>query len=487
MSPYIDLISRTGAGREPSAPVLLPQQVNEEVMELVVQYMTYHSVAGRSDKEKRQFNEKFVRIDTKRLCELTSGADALKMRPVVDLASRQLARMIEGKSPDEIRAAFNLPDDLTEEEKLEPIRNVGEDARIRLLNRLYAKKRQELVARKGTAPSDATCGGGASTSAPAPAPAAAAAPAAAERSDSRSVEELLSFIEAGGGGGSGDLGAAAAAAAGPGSASKRKKKKAQKPKCGAGGGTGSGAGASGGDGDRDFVAGGGGRLDQGQRSGSLGGGGAVGLAELLANKPVEELMDELFPEDGFEDSDKDQELVGEFQRRLTADWSARAQELLHEAGSCDLLSSHLSSSPPSDRHCIGGGEAGGSCRDAGACGSEDGSRQAAGDLLAASGAESSCGAGGADAPRLAANGEDTAAVAAAAGGKRGEGCLARVAEELVVEAADELALEVVFEEQRQQGAAGRLQQGRWRRADPWRGARQRHRAWDTPGIGIPTR
>jgi hypothetical protein len=25
-------------------------QVNEEVMELVVQYMTYHSVAGRSDK-----------------------------------------------------------------------------------------------------------------------------------------------------------------------------------------------------------------------------------------------------------------------------------------------------------------------------------------------------------------------------------------------------------------------------------------------------
>jgi len=92
--------------------------------------------------EKRQFNEKFVRVEVKRLCELTSGADALKMRSVVDLASRQLARMIEGKSPEQIRSIFNLPDDLTEEEKLEPIRNVGEDARIRLLNRLYAKKRQ---------------------------------------------------------------------------------------------------------------------------------------------------------------------------------------------------------------------------------------------------------------------------------------------------------------------------------------------------------
>ena len=111
--------------------------------------------------EKRQFNERFVRIDTKRLCELTSGADALKMRPVVDLASRQLARMIEGKSPDEIRAAFNLPDDLTEEEKLEPIRNVGEDARIRLLNRLYAKKRQvgaAAVARACGALGGAGCG-----------------------------------------------------------------------------------------------------------------------------------------------------------------------------------------------------------------------------------------------------------------------------------------------------------------------------------------
>ena len=92
--------------------------------------------------EKRQFNDKYVRVEVKRLCELTSGADALKMRAVVDLASRQLARMIEGKSPEQIRGIFNLPDDLTEEEKLEPIRNVDEDARIRLLNRLYAKKRQ---------------------------------------------------------------------------------------------------------------------------------------------------------------------------------------------------------------------------------------------------------------------------------------------------------------------------------------------------------
>lgn len=53
-------------------------------------------------------------MDTKRLCELTSAADSLQLRPLVDLTSRALARMIEGKTPEEIRETFHLPDDLTE-------------------------------------------------------------------------------------------------------------------------------------------------------------------------------------------------------------------------------------------------------------------------------------------------------------------------------------------------------------------------------------
>lgn len=53
-------------------------------------------------------------MDTKRLCELTSAADSLQLKPLVDLTSRALARIIEGKTPEEIREIFNLPDDLTE-------------------------------------------------------------------------------------------------------------------------------------------------------------------------------------------------------------------------------------------------------------------------------------------------------------------------------------------------------------------------------------
>lgn len=37
---------------------------------------------------------------------------------------------------------------LAEEEKLEPLRTVTDDPRIRLLNRLYARKRRELQLRK---------------------------------------------------------------------------------------------------------------------------------------------------------------------------------------------------------------------------------------------------------------------------------------------------------------------------------------------------
>ena len=53
--------------------------------------------------ERKLFDEKFIRLDTRRLCELTSAAAALDMKPLVDLTSRALARMIEGKSAEEIR------------------------------------------------------------------------------------------------------------------------------------------------------------------------------------------------------------------------------------------------------------------------------------------------------------------------------------------------------------------------------------------------
>ncbi|GMH00511.1 hypothetical protein Nepgr_002350 [Nepenthes gracilis] len=138
-------------------------------------YCRFHQIPGHSNKERKSFDEKFIRMDTRRLCELASAADSLQLKPLLELTSRALARMIEGKTPEEIREIFCLPDDLTEEEKLEPLKNITDDPRIRLLNRLYAKRRRELKEKNKLK----------------------AAGVEEMNIDDRSVDDLLSFINGG--------------------------------------------------------------------------------------------------------------------------------------------------------------------------------------------------------------------------------------------------------------------------------------------------
>lgn len=182
LSPFIQREAiHAGSGWKSDSPVDLPKQLNPETLGMIVEYCQFHRAQGRSDKERKLFDEKFIRMDACRLCQLTSAADALDLRPLVDLASRALARLISGKTPEEIRSTFNLPDDLTEEEKLEPVPFGTDEPRIRLLNRLYAKKRRELAERKarkemGTVDRRDTV---------------------PPIEDTRSVDELVSFIESG--------------------------------------------------------------------------------------------------------------------------------------------------------------------------------------------------------------------------------------------------------------------------------------------------
>ncbi|GLT40082.1 hypothetical protein SLA2020_142400 [Shorea laevis] len=140
-------ILQKGLGSSKNYPIALPERVNPAMLGLILDYCRFHQAPGRSNKEHKTFDEKFIRMSTQRLCELTSAAYSLKLKPLVDLTCRALARIIEGKTPEEVRETFHIPDDLTEEEKLEPIRNITDDPHIRRLNRLYAKKRQELKER----------------------------------------------------------------------------------------------------------------------------------------------------------------------------------------------------------------------------------------------------------------------------------------------------------------------------------------------------
>ncbi|XP_022888436.1 SKP1-like protein 21 [Olea europaea var. sylvestris] len=157
-------VQQTCMGSSKNYAISLPERVNAAMLGLILDYCQFHQVPGRSNKERKTFDEKFVRLDTKKLCELTSAADSLQLRPLVDLTIRALAWMIEGKTPEEIHETFHyllLEDEkiysphrlslsdtviicILQEEKLQPLKNVSNDPRIRLLNRLYARKRKEL-------------------------------------------------------------------------------------------------------------------------------------------------------------------------------------------------------------------------------------------------------------------------------------------------------------------------------------------------------
>jgi S-phase kinase-associated protein 1 len=155
-------------------------KVSADAMERVIEYCSFHLAPGHSVKERKNFNKQFMRMDTARLCELASASHYLDLKSLIDLTCRALAKHIQGKNPEEIRETFNLPDDLTEEEKVAPIEFGMEDSRVRMLNSLYARKRKELAEAKRLENSpeqleDQT------------------------RDDKRDVDDLLSFIEGGGG------------------------------------------------------------------------------------------------------------------------------------------------------------------------------------------------------------------------------------------------------------------------------------------------
>lgn len=59
----------------------------------------------------------FDRMDLELLVDITKGANFMNIPLLLDQCCRQLAKIISGMKPDELRRKFNLPNDLTKEEK----------------------------------------------------------------------------------------------------------------------------------------------------------------------------------------------------------------------------------------------------------------------------------------------------------------------------------------------------------------------------------
>ena len=72
-----------------------------------------------TDDDVKDHDAEFVKVDQSTLFELILAANYLNIKPLLDLTCLTVANMIKGKTPEEIRKTFNIPNDFTPEEEEE--------------------------------------------------------------------------------------------------------------------------------------------------------------------------------------------------------------------------------------------------------------------------------------------------------------------------------------------------------------------------------
>ena len=68
---------------------------------------------------KSQESLEFLQVDQATLFDLILAANYLNIKSLLDLTCKEVAKMIKGKTPEEIRKTFNIKNDFTPEEEEE--------------------------------------------------------------------------------------------------------------------------------------------------------------------------------------------------------------------------------------------------------------------------------------------------------------------------------------------------------------------------------
>jgi S-phase kinase-associated protein 1 len=137
-----------------------------KVMEYCHMHTAPHIVTMEKGMDLKTWDERFVKLDPGTLCELASAAYHLQIKPLVDLTCQAIAQLLKGKTPAEIRRTFNILYDFQPEDDAPP-----PTMRDKLRNKLCNPKRKEQKTK--------------------------ALPPPPEPVDTRSVDDLVSFINDG--------------------------------------------------------------------------------------------------------------------------------------------------------------------------------------------------------------------------------------------------------------------------------------------------
>lgn len=119
--------SSGGSGGSRSQEIPLPN-VKTTVLVKVIDYCKHHvdlpvepiqKPLADSDMRKvvSEWDANFVDLEQEMLFELILAANYMDIKPLLDLTCAKVASMIKGKTPEQIRRAFNIVNDFTPEEE----------------------------------------------------------------------------------------------------------------------------------------------------------------------------------------------------------------------------------------------------------------------------------------------------------------------------------------------------------------------------------
>ena len=108
-------------GQEIVAPL---SEVNGEILKIIVEWIKHSDAQASEDKKEEpekkpelsQWDEDFLKkINQPVLYDLILAANYMEIKGLLDLTCRSVARIIQGKSAEEIRKHFGIQNDLEEE------------------------------------------------------------------------------------------------------------------------------------------------------------------------------------------------------------------------------------------------------------------------------------------------------------------------------------------------------------------------------------
>ncbi|KAG6637400.1 hypothetical protein CIPAW_11G175900 [Carya illinoinensis] len=93
--------------------------VDGKTLASVLQWCEKHADPTVTEDELNKYDASFIDVDQAVLYDLLLAANYLNIEEFLKLAFKRVVDMIKGKSPDEIRTAFNIKNDFTPEEQEE--------------------------------------------------------------------------------------------------------------------------------------------------------------------------------------------------------------------------------------------------------------------------------------------------------------------------------------------------------------------------------